>query len=133
VYVHVISSGPSGQVPDHQIAYQMDVLNAAFAAFGVSFTLVSIDRTSNDSWFNRMTDGSPAEGQAKNALRMGSADDLNLYTTNVTGTHPGWSSFPWEYTGAPKDDGVVVGYGTLPGGTSAPYNLGDTAVPGRLQ
>ena len=62
----------------------MTVQNAAYARTGWSFNLVSVDRTTNASWYT-MTPGSPAESQAKAALRQGSADDLNVYTANLGG------------------------------------------------
>jgi hypothetical protein len=133
VYVHVINNGTSGNVPDGQIADQMAVLNAAFggqtggAAIGVEFALAGVDRTTNAAWYT-MTPGSTAERQAKAALRRGSADDLNIYTANIGGGLLGWATFPWNYNRAPADDGVVLLYSSLPGGSAAPYNEGDTAT-----
>jgi len=128
VYVHVItSSAGAGNVPDTQINAQINVLNAAFAGSGWSFNLVSVDRTANDAWYT-MGYGSTAEAAAKNALRKGSADDLNLYTANLGGGLLGWATFPWDYAAKPKMDGVVVLYASLPGGSASPYNLGDTAT-----
>jgi hypothetical protein len=128
VYFHVITnSSGAGNVSDQQINAQINVLNSAFAPWGYSFSLASVDRTANDSWYT-MGHGSSAEQQAKNALRQGSADDLNVYTANLGGGLLGWATFPWEYAANPKDDGVVLLYASLPGGSADPYNDGDTGT-----
>ncbi len=130
VHFHVINNGSgiaNGDVSDQMIQDQISVLNAAYGPWGWSFNLVSTDRTTNASWYT-MTPGSTAEKQAKVALRQGSADDLNIYTANLGGGLLGWATFPSDYTRHPSDDGVVILYSSLPGGSAAPYNLGDTAT-----
>jgi Pregnancy-associated plasma protein-A len=130
VYVHVINKGTgiaNGDVPDSQITSQINVLNAAYAGTGWSFTRVSTDRTTNATWYTAGP-GTVAESQMKNALRQGSADDLNLYSSNPGGGLLGWATFPSSYASKPKDDGVVVLFSSLPGGSAAPYNLGDTGT-----
>lgn len=129
VYWHVINNGTSaanGNVSDSQIASQISVLNAAYASTGWQFQLVATDRTTNSSWYT--CSGGTCESQMKNALRKGSADDLNIYSNNMGGGLLGWATFPSSYSGSPKMDGVVVLFSSLPGGTAAPYNLGDTAT-----
>ncbi|MFY0584184.1 M43 family zinc metalloprotease [Cystobacter fuscus] len=64
----------------------------------------------------------------KNALHKGTARDLNLYFNGMGGGLLGWATFPWDYASKPLMDGVVVLYSSVPGGTAAPYNLGDTAT-----
>jgi hypothetical protein len=126
VYFHVImDTAGNGALSPEQIQAQIDVLNAAYAPTGWSFALAGVDTTVNDAWFAM---GSTAEVQAKNALRVGGANALNLYTANPGGGLLGWATFPWWYAGNPKDDGVVLLYSSLPGGAAAPYNLGDTAT-----
>jgi Pregnancy-associated plasma protein-A len=64
----------------------------------------------------------------KNALHQGTADDLNIYTCSPSGGTLGYATFPSSYSSAPSKDGVVLLYSSLPGGTAAPYNLGDTGT-----
>jgi len=130
VYFHVINNGSgvqNGDVTTQMINDQISVLNAAYGPWGWSFNLVATDRTTNASWYT-MTPGSTAERQAKAALRQGSADDLNIYSANIGQNLLGWATFPSDYAKNPTNDGVVVLYSSLPGGSAAPYNLGDTAT-----
>lgn len=128
VYVHVITSSTNvGSVSDSVIADQIRVLNSAYTGTGWTFRLVSTDRTANDQWFG-MSPGGGAERQAKAALRKGTADDLNIYTANPGRGLLGWATFPSSYTSSPSQDGVVLLYSSLPGGSAVPYNLGDTAT-----
>ena len=128
VYWHSITSATGQGAPSsQQITNQMNVLNAAYAGTGYSFNLVSVDTTANGTWYT-MGHGSTAEAQAKNALRQGTADDLNIYSANIGGGLLGWATFPSDYSRNPKNDGVVLLTASLPGGSAAPYNLGDTAT-----
>jgi len=103
----------------------MNVLNNAYKGF--SFNLVEVDYTNSKQWF-RMGHGSGAEAQAKAALRKGGADALNIYTANLGRSLLGWATFPSDYQSNPLNDGVVILYSSLPNGSAAPYNEGDTAT-----
>jgi hypothetical protein len=130
VYWHVINSGSSlsqGNIPDSQITSSINVLNNAYAAYGWQFQLVQTDRTTNASWYTAGP-GTSAERAMKPALRKGSADDLNIYSSNPGGGLLGWATFPSSYNSAPTQDGVVILFSSVPGGTAAPYNQGDTAT-----
>ncbi len=132
VWIHVINKGSglsNGDIPQSQIDAQMNVLNAAYASSGAPFVfqLAGVTRTTNASWYT-MGPGTTAESQAKNALRVGGADTLNLYTANPGGGLLGWATFPSDYASKPKMDGVVILYSSVPGGNAAPYNEGDTAT-----
>jgi hypothetical protein len=128
VHVHVITnSSGQGAPTSNMINQQMSVLNNAYAPYGVSFNLVSTDTTANNSWYTCQPN-TTAETQMKNALRLGTAQDLNVYFNNMGGGLLGWATFPSDYTRSPKMDGVVILAQSLPGGSAAPYNLGDTAT-----
>jgi len=121
------NSGTQGNVTTTQMSNQIAVLNAAYAGTGVSFNWVYYRYVNRTAWYN-MGYGSSAEYNAKNSLHIGGADFLNIYTANLSGGLLGWATFPWDYSGAPAMDGVVVHYGSFPGGFASPYNLGDTTT-----
>lgn len=127
LHFHVIHAGAIGNLSDEAIADQLTVLNDSFAQWGFDFELTTVDRTDNASWFANCATSS-VEAQMKGALRIGGADDLNIYTCNPSGGLLGWATFPSSYTAAPTMDGVVLLYSTLPGGSAVPYNLGDTGT-----
>jgi hypothetical protein len=127
VYWHVITNtSGEGRPTTQQINSQISVLNNAFASSGYSFTLVSTTVTANNSWYT--TTGGTSEAQMKNALRQGGAGDLNIYSNNMGGGLLGWATFPSSYSSQPKLDGVVLLYSSVPGGSAAPYNQGDTGT-----
>jgi hypothetical protein len=131
VYYHVINRGSgiaNGDVPLSQIQAQIQVLNDAFGGgFGWSYTLAGVTRTTNSRWYS-LRQGSKNERDMKNALRQGTADDLNIYSADLQGGLLGWATFPSSYAGNPKMDGVVILYSSVPGGSTVPYNEGDTAT-----
>lgn len=127
VYWHVITSASGAGAPtSQQITDQINVLNAAYASAGFTFTLMQTTTTANDSWYT--CSGGTCETQMKNALRVGGAGTLNVYSNNMGGGLLGWATFPSSYASNPKMDGVVLLTASMPGGTAAPYNLGDTGT-----
>jgi hypothetical protein len=127
VYFHVITSSTGeGDVSNAQVGRQLRAMNNGFAGTGFSFELAGIDRTANDDWY-LMGYNSQAERRAKEALRQGSADDLNVYVT-YGGGYLGWATWPHKYDSNPLLDGVVVASESLPGGDYGNYNEGDTAT-----
>jgi hypothetical protein len=127
VYWHVINNGTgiaNGDIPQTQIDASINVLNAAYANTPFKFTLVSVDRTTNSTWYTCA--GGGCESKMKGALRKGGAGDLNVYSNNMGRGLLGWATFPSSYASNPSMDGVVILYSSVPGGTAAPYNQGDT-------
>jgi hypothetical protein len=126
VYTHVIRTGSgTGGPTTQQMNDQISVLNAAYP--GYTFNTVSTDYTNNSTWYTA-TNGTQAEKDMKSALHQGSGDDLNIYYNNMGGGLLGWATFPSDYASKPTMDGVVILYSSLPGGSAAPYNLGDTGT-----
>ncbi len=128
VYVHRIhdANGTGGAVSTTQISQQITILNNAYASSGFSYSLTQTDDTNDASWYT--CTGGTCETQMKTALRVGGSNALNLYTNNMGQGLLGWATFPSSYASNPKMDGVVVLFASFPGGSAAPYNLGDTAT-----
>jgi len=134
VRVHVITrTDGTGALTRKKINRQINVLNNGFSGQTATaasdtpfrFVIKSIDRTANNDWYNWnvFTDNDDAE--AKAALHKGGADDLNFYITGLADGLLGYATFPG---GDLTTDGLVILNQTMPGGTAAPYNQGDTAT-----
>jgi hypothetical protein len=142
VYFHVIRKGTgaaNGDIPTSMIDAQISTLNKAFAGTApggagaptpFKFVKTLVTRTTSATWYTAGP-GTSAELSMKSTLRRGTSRDLNIYSNSPGGGLLGWATFPWEFdtrANGAKLDGVVVLNQSLPGGTAAPYNLGDTAV-----
>ena len=134
-----------GNAPLSWIQSQIDVLNDAYsgrtggAETGFRFKLVSVDRTTEPSWFKlfyvqggtpRFFRGSHKEIRVKKALHTGGPETLNVYTGALGKLLLGWAYFPSTFEGPgafPRFyDGVVIDFRTMPGATFGPYDEGDT-------
>ncbi|KAB5530383.1 extracellular metalloprotease [Coniochaeta sp. 2T2.1] len=129
VYFHVVASSTAlsdGYVTDKMLTDQLAVLNSAYAPHGISFTLKGTDRTVNANW---ASDGS--ELAMKKALRKGTYRALNLYFLKDLGSNLGYCYFPTTVRSGSNDfyyDGCSILSSSLPGGSTANYNLGGTTT-----
>ncbi|MGS2614052.1 zinc metalloprotease [Micromonospora sp. LZ34] len=134
VVVHVIqrdSTRAGGNIPDSMITSQITVLNQSYsgatggAATAFSFQLQKINRVTNPAWYP-IVQGSSAERSMKTSLREGGKNTLNVYLGELSDDLLGWATFPQRKLSSM--DGVVVLSESLPGGTAANYNQGDTGT-----
>ncbi|KAG9123920.1 hypothetical protein FRC07_013494 [Ceratobasidium sp. 392] len=132
VYWHVIQAGNNltqGNIPDAQVVQSLIAMNNHYNR-AINFKLAKITHTTNADWFNKAGPKTKEQAAMKNALRAGGPADLNVYTVGFK-TGPGlgllgYATFPSSYAKRPKDDGVVILYSSVPGGTTQNYNLGMT-------
>jgi hypothetical protein len=130
VYVHVMrDNAGNGDVTDAQITEQIAVLNRTFAGqesgsaadTGFSFSLAGTFRYNNNQWHQDKQSAS-----YRKRTRLGGADALNIWLVDFK--YLGVATFPWDYQRNPGVDGIRVHYASLPGGSIANYNLGETAT-----
>jgi hypothetical protein len=127
-YFYIITNSTGGgAVSANDITKQMSILNASYASSGISFDLVESSTIANNNWAS-ISPESAAQDEMKRTLRKGYKNALNIYVTNISGGILGYATFPSSVSRNLSDDGVVILTGSLPGGTAAPYNLGDTLV-----
>jgi hypothetical protein len=127
-YVHVICDARGNDCATQKmIDDQMSVLNTAFTSSGFSFNLAGQTRTNNDDWYT-VRYGSRNERLMKKSLRKGGSVVLNIYFANPGQGLLGWATFPFDYKSNSVVDGVVIRTSSMPGGNSAPYNLGATTT-----
>jgi hypothetical protein len=130
VIVHVVyASSGTGNISDSQVRAQVDTLNATFTRAGTKyrFYLAGVSRTQNDNWHNAGL-GSQAVLDMTNALAVDTKHALNIYVINA-GLYAGWViRWPWEVSESSPHHGVVVHYGSVPGGHITNFNYGYTAT-----
>jgi len=121
-----------GWIRPSQVLSQIAVLNKDYKASGIQFRLVNTTRILNKNWFTNVSDESQEQTAMKQQLRRGGPETLNIYTVSFNNPAAegllGYATFPSDYKSSPKDDGVVIQYQTLPGGTNAPFNQGRTTT-----
>ncbi|CCA68097.1 related to metalloprotease MEP1 [Serendipita indica DSM 11827] len=100
----------------------ISALNSHFAGTGISFYLQSTSRHWQSAWYSAGP-GSQAASQMKSTLYVGTRATLNVYSVGMTSSL-GYSTFPWDYNKAPRQDGVVIKHTTMPGGSETNYNQG---------
>jgi len=129
VAFHVIYSSrrgtTTGNIPEAWIDAQISVLNAAYSGKGFSFYKDSVTRTNNRRWYTGCYN---QESQMKQSLADDPAHKLNFYTCSPSGGILGWAYLPWSLSESHYLHGVVVLDESLPGGSAAPYNEGDTGT-----
>lgn len=130
VAFHVIHDGNEGELSATQIQAQISHLSSTYQGTGFSFELRTTTYTDDAGWF-RMLLCRPEpcfyEETAKKALKVDPYKTLNIYSI-WNGGPLGWATFPWELTSNPDLDGVVIAFGTVPGGGLRNFEEGDTAT-----
>ncbi|KAF9528764.1 hypothetical protein CPB83DRAFT_297937 [Crepidotus variabilis] len=136
VYFHIITQGPlvsDGNISSRIIKDQINVLNKDYAPSGISFILANISYTYQPSWYQNVYMDNKEADEMRQALRIGTASDLNIYTVGFLseeskGKVAGYASFPFEYAGAPFRDSVVMLSSALPAVYEHSFYIGRVAT-----
>ena len=120
----------NGDVTPTQITNQIAVLNKTYAGqestqaanTGFTFTLAGVDRYRNSQWH---ADRQSTTYRAQ--TRLGGKNALNIWLVEFKSTSASRRS-RGTTRASPSIDGIRVQYSSLPGGSIANYNLGETAT-----
>ncbi|KAI9335904.1 metalloprotease, partial [Obelidium mucronatum] len=128
-WFHVVTDGVNGDISNQAINDQIAVLNNDFTG-KFQFYLEGVTRRVNAKWFVANDQGAAFNDlfDMKTTGHKGFADTLNIHTSQPAGLL-GVASFPWDYSGYPTYDGIVLKYTTLPGypgvsGRTATHEVG---------
>eukprot|EP00984_Skeletonema_dohrnii_P001214 scaffold383_cov74-Skeletonema_dohrnii-CCMP3373.AAC.1 len=105
---------------------QIDVLNDAFAPY-FTFNLKGVKKIPNSNWWGIDGGATETERQMKQETRVGGCETLNMWYTDLSRLL-GWATFPFTCSSNLVYDGVVNLHSSGIGGSTDPYNEGDTAV-----
>jgi hypothetical protein len=124
-----ITNGSQGTIEEDQRQKQIEVLNNAYSKSGIKFTYEpsSVRTVDKPAWYLMGID-SQAERESKTELHVPPEFSLNLYTAGLQDGLLGWATFPSWLQGDRVMDGVVILCDAFPGGSAAPYNLGQTCT-----
>lgn len=131
---HIIASAAnSDAVSDDMPSAQLDVLNSAYAPYGITFNLINVTWTKNEAW--AIGDG-PSDLEMKKSLRQGTYSTLNIYfQTDLSGGVLGRCTLPSALPPVQNidraiyaNDGCNVNAMTMPEGYMDGFNKGKTAV-----
>ncbi|PHH60303.1 hypothetical protein CDD81_1858 [Ophiocordyceps australis] len=137
-WFHVVAKSTEakdGWISDEHLHAQVAQINRDYAPSNISFTLAGINRIVNASWSTWVPwDSSPATSlEMGQALRKGNYSTLNIYfVTNMTAPNLlGWCNYPCANCDKGRklaQDGCVVMYDTVPGGSRSNANTGKMAT-----
>jgi hypothetical protein len=127
---HVLS-GPAmeGNVSDSVLAAQVAILNEAYRSTGFSFNVTDIRRYPDSVYFAGGCFPTTEQGiRMKAELAVDPARFVNIYTCKLQLPFiAGYATLPNEFPEGDHQHGVIVDYGTLPGG-APPLDMGHTLV-----
>ncbi|KAG9031091.1 hypothetical protein FS842_004299 [Serendipita sp. 407] len=127
---HIIQESNSlsgGAISDDAVRQSITAMNQHYKGSTFNFVLDKIDRTTNTDWFRYATQGTAQQTTMKKALHTGDAKTLNVYSVGFKSESLlGYATWPWNFSGNNADDGVVILYSSVPGGSTPQFNQGKT-------